>query len=253
MQITPKISVIIVTYNAANTLELAIKSYINQDYRNKELVIIDGGSKDDTISIINKYKNCIDYIVSEPDNGIYDAMNKGWKAATGDYIYYLGADDQLLDGGLSVLGNAVTNEDIIYGDIRTDKGKGKIIDYRSTLPISEICNRPVFSHQSVIMKKQMIESLNGFNCKYQILADYDLELRAYLNGATTKYAPGFVALYSMGGFSAYNPKSAKERLAIQLENGHTRHPYKIYCNSVLRKLLLKMYQNLLFWVGIRRR
>ena len=230
-----KISVVIVTYNAAKTLKSAIESYLKQDYENKELVIIDGGSKDGTLTIINKFKDKIDYCVSEPDKGIYDAMNKGWKAATGDYIFYLGADDVLLDGGLAILGNAATGEDIIYGDIKINKGDGVIMDYRCTLPISEICNRPVFSHQSVIMKRRLLEKLNGFNCKYKILADYDLELRAFISGATTKYVPGFIALYSMGGFSAYNPKSAKERLMIQLANKHTAHPYFIYYKTILRK------------------
>lgn len=240
-----KISVIIVTYNASRTLESALISYINQDYENKELVIIDGGSKDGTLSIIDEYKNIIDYAVSEPDKGIYDAMNKGWKAASGEYVYYLGADDQLLEGALSILGNASSSEDIVYGDIRFHMEDGSTMDYRSTLPVSEICNRPVYSHQSVIMKRSLLERLNGFDCKYRILADYDLELRAYIGGATSKYVPGFIALYSMGGFSAYNPQSAKERLAIQLANNHTEHPYYIYYTTVFKKLIRRLLSSLI--------
>ena len=90
-----KVSIITVTYNSERTLEDTIKSVIAQDYPNIEYVIIDGQSKDGTMSIVEKNENHIAKVVSEPDRGLYDAMNKGWKYATGDIIGYINSDDFL--------------------------------------------------------------------------------------------------------------------------------------------------------------
>src|SRR2546426_834552 len=91
----PLLSIVIVVYNAGSTLKHAIESVLNQTYKNIELIIIDGGSNDNTLQIINNYSSQIGYFISEKDNGIYDAMNKGILAAKGDWILFLGADDIL--------------------------------------------------------------------------------------------------------------------------------------------------------------
>ena len=88
-----KVSIITVSFNSADTIKDTIKSVIDQDHKNIEHIIIDGGSQDDTLQIINKYKDKIDLIISEPDNGIYNAMNKGIMLATGDIIGILNSDD----------------------------------------------------------------------------------------------------------------------------------------------------------------
>ena len=93
----PKVSVITVCYNAEEFIENAINSVLNQTYINIEYIIIDGASKDSTVPIINKYKSKITFFLSEPDNGIYEAMNKGIKAATGDILYFLNSDDIFYD------------------------------------------------------------------------------------------------------------------------------------------------------------
>ena len=92
----PSLSIITVTYNAASTLEACIESILLHKGEDVEFLVIDGGSKDGTSEILSKYRKSIDVLVSEPDNGIYDAMNKGLDLATGDYIIFLGADDILL-------------------------------------------------------------------------------------------------------------------------------------------------------------
>ena len=91
----PKISIITICYNAAQTIEKTIKSVVAQDYPNIEYLIIDGKSKDNTLEIVAKYEDKIALVLSEPDKGIYDAMNKGMEKATGDYIWYMHADDQI--------------------------------------------------------------------------------------------------------------------------------------------------------------
>jgi glycosyltransferase involved in cell wall biosynthesis len=110
------ISVIIVVYNSAQYIERAIKSVINQTYFHIDFIVIDGGSTDGTVDIIKSYSNYISYWKSEPDKGIYDAMNKGWKQAKGDYILYLGADDLLLPDGLKYLTENSENFDVVYGN-----------------------------------------------------------------------------------------------------------------------------------------
>ena len=97
----PKISIITVCYNSEAHIEEAILSVINQSYENKEYLVIDGGSKDGTLNIIEKYKDKIDYFVSEPDKGISDAFNKGIKAATGDIIGILNSDDFMMPDALT--------------------------------------------------------------------------------------------------------------------------------------------------------
>ncbi|MBP9970812.1 MAG: glycosyltransferase, partial [Paludibacteraceae bacterium] len=95
-----KISIIIATYNASKTLNRCLDSIVSQKNSEVELIIIDGGSTDETLSVINSYSSDIDYVLSEKDNGLYDAWNKGIKAAKGDWIMFLGADDQLLSNAL---------------------------------------------------------------------------------------------------------------------------------------------------------
>ncbi|HDY89306.1 MAG TPA: glycosyltransferase, partial [bacterium] len=112
------LSIITVTYNAEACLEKTIQSVINQTYKNIEYIIIDGGSSDKTLSIIKKYKKYIKYCISEPDKGIYDAMNKGIKIAKGDYINFLNAGDFYYENNvLSYLfDNLDKSVDLLYGD-----------------------------------------------------------------------------------------------------------------------------------------
>lgn len=91
----PKFSIITVTYNAAKVLEDTIQSIVTQTYKNLEYIIVDGGSTDETLDIIHKYQEHITTVISEPDQGLYDAMNKGIKLATGDYLCFLNAGDGL--------------------------------------------------------------------------------------------------------------------------------------------------------------
>lgn len=120
-----KTSIIIATFNAAKTLNKALDSVLNQTYQNWECIIVDGASKDDTINIVKEYvqKDTRFRYISEPDKGIYDAFNKGWEMAKGDWIYYLGSDDILLPNGLESLikGTDTNSYDIIYGNVICQK------------------------------------------------------------------------------------------------------------------------------------
>ena len=241
----PKISVVIVTFNSEKELEGAIQSFLNQDYPNKELVIIDGNSRDNTINIIRKYESNIGYWCSEPDKGIYDAMNKGWKKATGNYILYLGCDDRLLEGGLSALGNNTNNADLVFGDVKCLHKGGIIRNRITTSKIDSIRKHGIFSHQSLIMRKDIFEKYNGFNCKYHILADYDLILRCYLGGAKMQYVNYFISLFNMSGISAFTYKSDIEKLKIHRANKSVKFPYLLFLQNIVMKTLLIVKNQLL--------
>jgi glycosyltransferase involved in cell wall biosynthesis len=214
-----KVSIIIVSLNADKTIDNAIKSILNQTYKNIELVIFDAKSSDNTIDIIKKYAildNRIWY-VSEPDKGIYDAMNKGWKKAGGEWVLYLGADDELLPNAIEVLvKNKKINADIVYGDVilKYPNGnlklqKAKDADY---LPLVNCC-----CHQSMIMKKTCLESLNGFNLEYKILADYDLLVRAYRKKNIFQQIDETISCFRIGGAS-HSYKTFNEIIQIRKSN-----------------------------------
>ena len=123
----PKISIITVVYNSVSTIEKSIISVLDQNYDNLEYIIIDGGSTDGTINIVNKYKDEIDYFVSEKDGGIYDAMNKGLIQASGDMVAFLNSDDWYEADSLLKVSNAVINNPsamLVCGQVRVVQEKG---------------------------------------------------------------------------------------------------------------------------------
>ncbi|MEO6453693.1 MAG: glycosyltransferase family 2 protein [Ginsengibacter sp.] len=199
-----KISVITVTYNASATLENTILSIINQSYKNIEYIIIDGGSTDSTLEIIKKYQPKLAYCVSEKDSGIYDAMNKGIKASTGDWIIFLGADDIFYNENVLTKIFAENKNynldctDFAYGNVII-KSNGKIFGGSRTYDQLINCN---INHQGIFYKKSIFEIIGAFNLKYKILADYELNLRIYRNHLLKKkYIPEIVTIYNNKGIS----------------------------------------------------
>ena len=112
-----KITIITVTYNCKTNIEATISSIISQDYSNIEFLIIDGRSCDGTLEILEKYKNRIDFLVSEPDNGIFDAMNKGIERATGDFILFMNSGDTVVNNHVLSLINFDKEYGVIYGNM----------------------------------------------------------------------------------------------------------------------------------------
>ena len=130
----PTFSVITVTYNAEKVLEETIQSVITQTYRNVEYIIVDGHSKDNTMEIVNKYRNHISKVISEPDKGLYDAMNKGIRMATGDYLCFLNAGDEFHDNEtLQKIVQTLKGKelpDVIYGETAIVDEKGHFLHMR---------------------------------------------------------------------------------------------------------------------------
>ena len=175
----PLISIITVSYNVVNSIEETILSVINQNFKDFEFIIIDGGSTDGTIDIIKKYQDKITFWVSEPDKGIYDAMNKGSKLAKGTYLFYLNAGDVIYDNVFTFVfkdrSNAL-NYDVLYGNI-INSGTNTIV---KTLPIKHIKYGMVFCHQAALVKKYAQDGFN-FDTSYKIAADFNLFLKLYLS------------------------------------------------------------------------
>ncbi|AJI54434.1 glycosyltransferase like 2 family protein [Francisella philomiragia] len=170
-----KFTVITVCYNSEKTIQRTLQSIKDQTYKNIEYIIIDGGSTDKTLDIINNYKDIVDILISEPDNGIYDAMNKGIKLATGDYIGFLNSDDYYTNDIFEEYNKALIKEivDYIYSD--TYFVRNNSIQYlRAHQKISKkVYQYMPFAHLSLYIKKDLLKRLM-FDTRYSIAADLDL-------------------------------------------------------------------------------
>jgi glycosyltransferase involved in cell wall biosynthesis len=165
----PKVSIIIVTFNAVKTLQACLDSIYRQSYPNIELIIIDGASNDGTVDLLEKNAQKIDFWVSEKDSGIYDAMNKGLKHISGDWVYFLGADDELLDGFSRLADELKERDAIYYGSVfcRGKKCSGFIKPYYQA--------KVGMYHQSM-MYPAAVFSKHKYNQRYPISADYVLNM-----------------------------------------------------------------------------
>jgi len=242
-----KVSVIIVCLNAEKIINNSILSVLQQSYNSIELIIIDGLSSDNTINIVKEYirrDNRIKFI-SQNDNGIYDAMNKGWKIASGEWILYLGADDELLPDGVKYLIEESNKDiDVVYGNVqlRFKNGYTKI---QKSKPASILKRRNCCCHQSLIMRKSLFKNLNGFNEDFKILADYDLLLRAYLVGAIFKQINKTISIFSIGGAS-YSSKSSIDKLNILKANnlGYNSYVYEYF--SRIKRVLVRFRDRIFY-------
>lgn len=217
------ISIIIATFNSEKTIRSALNSILNQTYQNWECIIVDGASKDDTINMVKEFMtkdNRIHYI-SEPDNGIYDAFNKGWKLAKGEWIYYLGSDDLLLPDGLENLikGTSINSYDIIYGNVINKKETGETIKSK-TCGHNALPYRMLTCHQGIITKRTLLEELNGFDLNIKAYADKDFYIRAIIKHTKRifLYKNTNVAIFTLGGASDINIDKFKEEYQIFKKN-----------------------------------
>lgn len=182
-----KISIITVVYNSEKTIEEAIQSVLSQTYNNIEYIIIDGNSTDNTVSIINKYKSRLAYFSSEPDNGLYDAMNKGIAKCTGEIIAILNSDDlyesnEVISTVMSYF-NSDLSLDILYGDLVYVKTNDvlKIVRRWKTEDYYDkfFDDGHVPPHPSLFLKRKIYKEAGVFNTRFNLAADYDFMLRVF--------------------------------------------------------------------------
>lgn len=185
-------------------------SVINQSYENKEYIIIDGGSTDGTLDIVNKYRDKIAYFVSEPDKGISDAFNKGIKAATGDLIGICNSDDVLANGVLKVIANEYEPSIEIFRldeQIR-DFETGEEFLLKSTLEFSKIPYNAQPCHMGCFISKKAYQKYGVYDVRFRYCMDTELLRRFTYNGVKYKYISCVCGYFRKGGASSCSEKNA---------------------------------------------
>ncbi len=218
----PLISVITIAYNSEESIENTIKSVIEQDYVNKEYIIIDGGSSDHTVDIIRKYEKHLAYWISEPDAGISDAFNKGIKVAKGDIIGIVNSDDQYLPGALSTIAEYYDEDiDVYRGSILIHEDEKEDYTYEPSmkfglLPIKvNVCHLPTF------ISKKAYDKYGLYDISFKLAMDLDLLRRFYRKGARFIKIDAVLGRFNVGGLSteAGIKRGFDERRRVILNNG----------------------------------
>jgi glycosyltransferase involved in cell wall biosynthesis len=192
---TPLISIVTLTYNSEKTLERTIQSVISQQFNNYEYLIIDGNSSDSTLDIIEKYKEYLSYWISEPDNGIYDAMNKSLNYVRGQWILFLGSDDILLESLKDISSFLKEDNTIYYGNAFFTRDQIKYCGKFNTLKITRknICHQAIFYSRSVFDEYK-------YDTKFKLLADYNLNLLLWSDKRFRfSYIPYTVSVFNQYG------------------------------------------------------
>ena len=198
-----KISIITVVYNSEKYIRRTIESIVGQDYPGVEYIVIDGKSKDTTMQIVNEYRDRIAVVLSEPDKGLYDAMNKGLRLATGSYVLYINSGDTLsLPTLLSdIFNNVPADSDVIYGDTQITDEEGNILHNRRHRPPEQLSWRAykrgmLVCHQSFIAKRTLC---NEYDTQYRYAADFDWCLNILLKSRVVTNYGKDISLFMDGG------------------------------------------------------
>jgi len=192
-------SIIIPAHNSGPKIEKTIRSVLSQDHALFELLVVDGGSTDDTLDLLAKYEGEIK-VVSEKDEGVYDAMNKGIALSTGKYLYFLGAGDSLRAGILAKMQSILPLDEFtfVYGNVYL-VDKGEIYDGefdKAKIKTRNIC------HQSIFYERRIFEVMGGFETRFRVLADHAFNLKCFWNPRITrKYVAYVIANFEGGGIS----------------------------------------------------
>lgn len=238
----PLISVITVVFNGEKFLEDTIQSVINQSYDNVEYIIIDGASTDGTVDIIKKYEDQIDYWISEKDNGIYDAMNKGLSLCHGDIIGLVNADDYLYLDSLEKVADVFKDETTMftYGqvDLIGEDGNifGKAISIGTESLKYKLFKHMPFLHPTMFVKAAVYQKLGLYNLDYKLSADYDFTLRLVENNVLGKRLNFSTGVFRVGGASG-GISSYRENNKLLLK--HKINPFLVYLNTLI--LVVKLY------------
>lgn len=249
----PKISIITITYNSEAIVEETIKSVISQDYPNLEYIIIDGGSKDNTLAVVDKYRDRIAKVVSEPDKGISDAFNKGIRNATGDIVGIINSDDILLPGALKAVADAYEEGVGVY--------RGNVFIWESAsdtriqavpsmkFPLHTFKKR-IVCHPGTFVARWAYEKHGTYKTHFRFMMDVDLLIRFYEAGVKFKYVPTELAMFRLGGVTSSSfLKKTDELNSLYRENGagwlYTKCQIALFCITssilvVLRSLGLAM-------------
>ena len=241
MSAMKKISIVTVAYNAVGSIEETIQSILSQDYKGYEYIVIDGGSTDGTTTVIDKYSSHIDYYVSEPDKGIYDAMNKAIDVASGEWIIFLNSGDKFASPGVlsSIATHMVSYPDcsVIYGDTiikypwGSFKSEGKAISPQDMyLP---------FCHQSAFVRTELMRQYK-FDLSYKVVADYKFFYQLHCLGKQFLHVSELISEYDMNGYSSQRVVELYREIAKINGTYRTLSYYKKMCVLRVSQLTKKM-------------
>jgi glycosyltransferase len=204
-----KISVITATYNSAATVRHALQSVSDQSWPDVEHIVIDGASRDDTLAILAQHGARVAKVVSEPDKGIFDALNKGIAAASGDVVGFLHSDDEFASPEvLSWIAQEFSDENVqaVYGDlvyVRRENTQSVVRTWRSgKFSPGKLARGWMPPHPTLYLRRGIYERLGVFDCRYRIAADYDFILRLFSSAALgVRYIPRVLVRMRVGGNS----------------------------------------------------
>ncbi|HEA28860.1 MAG TPA: glycosyltransferase [Leeuwenhoekiella sp.] len=241
-----KVSIITATYNSASSIKTAIDSVLSQTYKDIEHLIIDGASSDDTVALVEAYNDPRIQVISAPDKGIYDALNKGVVAATGEIIGFVHSDDLL--AAPTVLEEVVTQikngADGVYGDLLyvEKENTNKVVRYWKSRPFyKKLLSRGWMpAHPTLYLKKEVYKKHGHFSLDYHIAADYDLMLRIFSDeNLEFTYFPSVITKMRVGGASNRSIKSlivkSKEDYKV-LRKNKVNFPVKVLAYKNLSKI-----------------
>jgi len=242
MKFNSKISVITVVFNSASLLERTINSVLSQTYPYIEYIIVDGASTDGTLTIIEKYNSRIHKIISEKDKGIYDAMNKGLHNATGDYVLFLNAGDELYSTStFQDVFSLSANADVYYGNTKIMDEQGNELGDRRHTPPKQLTWKSFrygmsVSHQSFIAKRLLC---GNYNLQYSIAADIDWVIRILKRSDTIVNTQLYISKFLEGGTSSKSAlKALKERFEIMV-NYYGLFPTLVYHLFILIRFVIQ--------------
>ena len=235
---TPNVllTILIPSFNGAGALVGALESIAQQSFTDLEVLVVDGGSRDNTADVITAYAHLPIRFYSEPDEGIYDAINKGIGLSRGTFIYVLGCDDRL--AAPDVLASVFTNEEalsshVVYGNVRMSSTQ-RVYDGKFTsskLVQRNICHQAIFTHRIVF------ERLGRYEGRYRVFADWEFNMRwFYADWVKKTYLPVVVAHYTDTGFSARQSDEAFRQEHDQLLRRYLPKPV-YYLRKTAGKLL----------------
>ena len=247
------ISLITATYNSGKTVEDTLRSVLAQTYKEIDYWVVDGGSKDDTMDIVRKYEPLFGgrlHWISEPDRGIYDAMNKGISNSTGDVVGILNSDDHFTSNDVlervAAEMQADNTLDAVYGDIHfiKDGAPDRIVRYYSSKPFRPFWLRFGFmpAHPSFYARREVFEKHGLYSLDYKIAADYDMMVRLFLkHRIKAKYMPMDFVTMLMGGLST---KGVRSRVVLVSEDVKACLTYGFYTNRFMisLKFLYKIFE-----------
>ncbi|QJD85211.1 glycosyltransferase family 2 protein [Cohnella herbarum] len=205
----PKITIVTACYNSERYIEDTIRSVAKQTYPNIEYIIVDGYSKDRTLEIVDQHRGVISIVISEEDNGIYDAFNKGVQASTGEIVYFLGSDDYLADS--DVIKDVVnffieTNAVLVYGNVHLNEAPDANAPFRKigrVYTVNDFKQGHMPHHAGVFVRRELFDEVGLFNTGYQISGDFDFVLRCFMNSSyTTRYFKRSINVFREGGVSS---------------------------------------------------